>query len=114
MIKINKKIKYFSFIFLGCSISLYSYNILKNKTSLIEIDMNNLNRLDDSEVKDKNIISKNRHKSYDDPFELIRNLDIENYFLDQITNVLYTPPLTNKLYPKSNLYGHELIRYFDK
>jgi hypothetical protein len=48
-----------------------------------------------------------------DPFELIKDFDFDNYLINRIGTALYNPPITNKLYPKSNLYGHELIRYFD-
>ena len=48
-----------------------------------------------------------------DPFEIIRNFNIEEYHLHKLCTALYNPPLTLKLFPKSNLYGHELIRYYD-
>lgn len=51
------------------------------------------------------------------PFEIIQNKslekDFDTIFLKKLDKCLYNTPLTNKLYPKSNLYGHELIRYFD-
>jgi hypothetical protein len=48
-----------------------------------------------------------------DPFELIKDFNVEEYYLDTLSTALYNPPLTLKLFPKSNLYGHELIRYYD-
>ena len=54
--------------------------------------------------------------NYIDPFEIINHdidTDIDEFFLKELEICLYNTPLTNKLFPKSNLYGHELIRYFD-
>lgn len=57
------------------------------------------------------------HKELLNPFEAIENKSLEKNFdeimLKNLQISLYNTPLTNKLYPKSNLYGHELIRYFD-
>ncbi len=69
-------------------------------------------------TKDKQII-RNLSNNEDpiDPFEIIKNKSFEKDFdqliLKNLEKSLYNTPLTNKLYPKSNLYGHELIRYFD-
>jgi len=115
MIEFNKKIKYFSYLFAGSCLSLCVINIYKQKCSRFEVD------LDRFESKLKNSSANNykddRRKlicDRDDPFELVRNFKLDQYLLKEITTVLYTPPLTNKLFPKSNLYGHELIRYFDR
>ena len=49
----------------------------------------------------------------DNPFEILNDFDFEEYYLTTLTIALFNPPLTLKLFPKSNLYGHELIRYYD-
>jgi hypothetical protein len=49
----------------------------------------------------------------DNPFEILNDFDFEEYYLTTLTTALFNPPLTLKLFPKSNLYGHELIRYYD-
>lgn len=114
MIKINKKIKIFSLLIFGGTVSLISINFYKKFYSQFEVDLNEI-------IKNNNNAEKNCNNQIardDDPFEIIRDFkskeDIDNYFLKKINIALYDPPLTNKLYPKSNLYGHELIRYFDK
>jgi hypothetical protein len=112
---INKRVKYFSYFILSSSLGLIGINVYKKKFTQFTIDLNrDLNRdLNwDSNCNLNNIDKENI--SEDDPFELIRDFDVEKYFQKKITINLYNPPLTNKLYPKSNLYGHELIRYFDK
>jgi hypothetical protein len=107
MIKLNKKIKYglnFSFFF---GFSTLLFNLYRKKFTGFELNLNEIFSEEDFkflENKEENL----------DPFELIENFDIEDYLIKKIKTALYNPPLTNKLYPKSNLYGHELIRYFDK
>ena len=49
----------------------------------------------------------------DNPFEILNDFDFEESYLSTLTTALFNPPLTLKLFPKSNLYGHELIRYYD-
>jgi hypothetical protein len=113
MIRLNKKIKYsFNFI-LGASLSLISFNTYKKHFSEYEIDLNKI-KVEKSE-KDKIIknLQLQEEENYD-PFELIKIFNKDEYFIEKLNVILYNPPLTNKLYPKSNLYGHELIRYFDK
>ncbi len=115
MIKFNKKIKYISYLFAGSCISLFTINLYKQKYSHFEVDLSSIElKLKNSSVNN----NKNERSKLlcdgDDPFELVRNFDVDEYLLKEITTVLYTPPLTNKLFPKSNLYGHELIRYFDR
>lgn len=72
----------------------------------MSFDLNNLNKTPlDFDVE--------YHDNRDDPFEIIKDFDVEEYYLDTLSTALYNPPLTLKLFPKSNLYGHELIRYYD-
>jgi hypothetical protein len=81
-------------------------NVYKKKFTGISFDLNELNKFPidfDIEYQD----------SRDDPFETIRDFNMEEYYLNTLSTALYNPPLTLKLFPKSNLYGHELIRYYD-
>lgn len=69
-------------------------------------------------VKENNLLLTNNNVNKQiNPFESVKNKTLENNFdeimLKNLEISLYNTPLTNKLYPKSNLYGHELIRYFD-
>jgi hypothetical protein len=47
------------------------------------------------------------------PFSVLEKYNKQDLYLCEISNMLYSPPLTNKLFVYSNLYGHELIRYYD-
>ncbi len=107
MIKLNRKIKFVSYMMLSSSFTLFGVNQYKKNFREFEIDLNKLDF-------NKNIENKVIEEDEEDPFELIRNFDVDNYFNEKLNVALYNAPLTNKLYPKSNLYGHELIRYFDK
>ena len=80
-------------------------NIYKKYFSEQILDLNSIHENPNItfEILDKN----------EDPFEIIRDFDRQEYFLRTLTTALYNPPLTLKLFPKSNLYGHELIRYYD-
>jgi len=66
-------------------------------------------------LSNENFEKENQFKY--NPFSTIESKsiekDIDKIFLSNLEKGLYNTPLTNKLYPKSNLYGHELIRYFD-
>lgn len=104
MIKLNKKIKFL----LVCSFAnvmilkgINKYKELYDKYTI------NLNEISSQEIK------QNTQKN-ENPFELIENFSVDDYYINKLITTLYNPPLTNKLYPKSNLYGHELIRYFDQ
>lgn len=116
MIRLNKKIKYSFYFCISASICLTSINTYKKYFKEYEIDMNTINVKNSELEKDKFIMKTQNIKEEEtyDPFELINNLNKDEYFLEKLSVILYNPPLTNKLYPKSNLYGHELIRYFDK
>lgn len=86
--------------------SIILINLYKKHYSSELIDLNDLNSFSlDFEVE---YLDKR-----EDPFEIIRDFDIEEYYLNTLSTALYNPPLTLKLFPKSNLYGHELIRYYD-
>jgi hypothetical protein len=107
MIKLNKKIKYGLNTIVLCSISSLIFNLYRKQYGGFELNLDDIYEKEEfksQEKKEENL----------DPFELIENFDREEYLIDRIKICLYNPPLTNKLYPKSNLYGHELIRYFDK
>jgi hypothetical protein len=107
MIKLNKKIKYGINTIVLCSMSSLTFNLYRKHFGGFELNLNDIylnEEFEHQERKEENL----------DPFELIENFDREEYLIKRIKNCLYNPPLTNKLYPKSNLYGHELIRYFDK
>jgi hypothetical protein len=100
---LNPKLKFLLYstgIFTSTIILINTYK-LKYTTLTI-----NLNEIDIQ-------ANQNLRLQNDNPFELINNFNIDEYQLNQIGKALYNPPLTNKLYPRSNLYGHELIRYFD-
>ena len=92
--------KYFTLIIcLGITSStyaLYYYFLLKEV-----IPYRTLNNKEDSYMLDNN------------PFSVLDKYNKEELFLSEISNMLYSPPLTNKLFVYSNLYGHELIRYYD-
>ena len=86
--------------------SIILINLYKKHYTSELIDLNDLNSFSldfDVEYVDKR----------EDPFEIIRDFDVEEYYLNTLSTALYNPPLTLKLFPKSNLYGHELIRYYD-
>jgi len=112
MIKFNKKLKIFCWSLISFSISLKAINFYKSKYHVYQLDLNSFDI--PLIMKSSKEISIKENHSLDDPFKIIKNFDVDDYFIKQVTTVLYTPPLTNKLFPKSNLYGHELIRYFDK
>jgi hypothetical protein len=81
-------------------------NVYQKKFTCISFDLNELNKFPiDFDIESQD--------SRDDPFETIRDFNMEEYYLNTLSTALYNPPLTLKLFPKSNLYGHELIRYYD-
>lgn len=64
--------------------------------------------------------NNNNNQSNLDKLDLIIKFDNkegnyrrENKLIEIYSNLLYNPCLTNKLFISSNLYGHELIRYYD-
>jgi hypothetical protein len=114
MIKFNKKLKIFWWSLISFSISLKAINFYKSKYYVYQLDLNSVNTSLKMNSSKEIGLEKNLCLVIDDPFKIINNFDVDDYFIKQVTTVLYTPPLTNKLFPKSNLYGHELIRYFDK
>lgn len=116
MIRLNKKIKYTFYFCIGASICFKSINTYKKYFKEYEIDLNSIIVKNSEPEKDKFMVKYPNIKEEEnyDPFELINNFNKDEYFLEKLSVILYNPPLTNKLYPKSNLYGHELIRYFDK
>lgn len=82
--------------------------------------MNDLLNSSEKSIKENNqnqIKNSNNNDLTYNPFEIVKGKSIEKdfdrIFLINLEKSLYNTPLTNKLYPKSNLYGHELIRYFD-
>ena len=91
--------KYYTLlIFLGITSStyaLYYYFLLKEVIPYRTINKEDSNMLDDN------------------PFSVLDKYNKEELYLHDISNMLYSPPLTNKLFVYSNLYGHELIRYYD-
>jgi hypothetical protein len=113
MIKVNKKIKFILVGISSFSLSLCGINFYNKKFTEFSIDLNKIVE------KNKNstgvIVKPNVSKDEDNnPFQILNEFTtIEDYYLNKMIIILYTPPLTNKLFPKSNLYGHELIRYFD-
>lgn len=105
MIKLNTKVKLsISFLFSIC-LSGVAINKYKKLYDTFEVDLNKI--YSETITKENKLITS-------DPFEIIFKFDEDEYLIDKVYTSLYNPPLTNKLYPKSNLYGHELIRYFDK
>lgn len=75
--------------------SLYYYFLLKEVIPYRTLNKEDSNMLDDN------------------PFSVLEKYNKEELYLLEISNMLYSPPLTNKLFVYSNLYGHELIRYYD-
>lgn len=103
---LNKRVKLFLASALMFPSSILLVNLYKSYFNTHHIDLNELLE------KDLNfVVEVIDHKN--DPFELILNYDVEDYYLNTLSSALYIPPLTMKLFPKSNLYGHELIRYYD-
>jgi hypothetical protein len=99
---VNKKIK-LAFRMIGLSVlSIGFINIYKNKFSTQTLDLMNID-----------LTHTYLNKIENNPFELIEDFNIQDYKYKRVMISLYNPPLTSKLFPKSNLYGHELIRYFD-
>ena len=88
-------LKGFVFFRLNSSTSFYIYKFLfyrkkiewEKVTDLIENQVTSINNLNNNCIKEDKL----------------------NFYY----KVLYTPCLTNKLFISTNLYGHELIRYYD-
>jgi hypothetical protein len=103
---LNRKIKLFLYTLGIGTGGIIFINLYKTKYSYIKLNLN--------DIEIQNITNNTKRiPQIEDPFELINNFNFEDYELNRIGTALYNPPLTNKLYPRSNLYGHELIRYFD-
>lgn len=102
---------------IACAGTIAAVNLYKIKYSSFDIDLNNLLQDEDVFLKKQNIHRKITDQVTQtkeiDPFEACRHFNFDQYLTDRLTVALYNPPLTNRLFPKSNLYGHELIRYFD-
>jgi hypothetical protein len=111
---LNKKIKYSLYLFTIPSVALIMLNKYKKHYSTFTIDLNGMEFGFFPKSENKKTENLKMIKKEENPFELVENFNLEEYFLNKMMITLYTPPLTNKLFPKSNLYGHELIRYFDQ
>jgi hypothetical protein len=110
---VNKKIKYPLIILNFSIISITTINIYKKYFIKETFDLNVLlKKLNNSNEKFDSQFEKINDNN---PFEILQYFDnnLDDYFINKMTITLYNPPLTNKLFPKSNLYGHELIRYYD-
>ena len=106
----NKKLKFV----INLSIFFFSSITLKNLYNKhFDNKSVNLNEIIKPSLENSLTITNEYESNKDNPFELIDNFDIDKYLIKTLTISLYSPPLCNRLYPKSNLYGHELIRYFD-
>lgn len=67
-----------------------------------------------SEVVDIDIHSNTTNLSNEvNPFSVLEKYKYSDIFLEEVFQFLYLVPITNKLFIHSNLYGHELIRYYD-
>jgi hypothetical protein len=99
---VNKKIKTFSKIVGFSIISIGIINLYKSQYNTVLIDL-----------KEVDLTIKIPNNPVNNAFEITESFDISEYEYNRISKSLYNPPLTSKLFPKSNLYGHELIRYFD-
>lgn len=97
----------------------YKYNIYYENLNFNEIEK------DDITSKNKQI-KNNPNTDVDDdieklkssiknsnPFNILNSISREEYLLNEYKTMFYTPCLTNKLFVSTNLYGHELIRYYD-
>ncbi len=112
----NKLISKFAFFSVLSSFSYFTYKYYIYHEEII-IDF------DETIIKSKNSIksntlndSTNNLESYiinNDPFKVLKKIDKEEYLLNEYFTLLYVPCLTNKLFVSTNLYGHELIRYYD-
>jgi hypothetical protein len=129
--KVNKKLKIFggmSLIFSFSFISINNYRLFYSKKEINLNDMifrfnqieNNHNKKKENSKKEINSLKDKKNNNitkYITPFESIKCKSLEKnsdeIMLKNLQISLYNTPLTNKLFPKSNLYGHELIRYFD-
>lgn len=69
------------------------------------------NKISNDCLNNENDIIKQIRKT--SPFNILDNYDKQEVKLDLLSRFLYTPCLTNKLFVATNLYGHELIRYYD-
>lgn len=109
MIRLNSQLKKTMRLMLSLTMFSWTANLYRSMFSKYELNLNDL-------YIDLNFNNKieQKDKDYLNPFELIEGFNKEIFLINRIKIALYNPPLTNKLYPKSNLYGHELIRYFDK
>ena len=107
MIRLNKYIKVSIKSLVLCSMLTTCVNLYRSYYSNFEINLNDL-------YKDIKFDYHDDKYENNNPFELLESFNKEEFLINRIKVALYNPPLTNKLYPKSNLYGHELIRYFDK
>ncbi len=98
---VNNNVKAFFKLSTISITSILLINVYKSKHNTITIDLNEIT------------LTKQTLPTKDNPFELIEGFNLQEYEYKRISTSLYNPPLTSKLFPKSNLYGHELIRYFD-
>lgn len=111
---VNRKLKIAFYLTASSCFSLAAINKYKSINSTHIIDLNDIIRNNKKLKKENN---QRESQLQNNPFEIIEGKSIEKdfdkIFLHNFKKCLYNTPLTNKLYPKSNLYGHELIRYFD-
>lgn len=89
-----------------CSLSFLSFNVYNVIYDKQTLDLNEL-------CKNNTFKVKTEENEEEAVFDHIKALNVDDYFLNKAQIFLYNPPLIIKLFPKSNLYGHELIRYYD-
>lgn len=75
-----------------------------NQTTLTKQELSSLN------IENTN---KSEMVTSSSAFKILEKYNKDELELENISIFLYTPPITNKLFVSANLYGHELIRYYD-
>lgn len=113
--KTKKVIKTGVVLFSIYSLSKFIYNfVIYDEILDIHKDKNNISDKNANFIENKinNNITSGKSESLNYLNSFISNKDDEK-LLEIYTNLLYHPCLTNKLFISSNLYGHELIRYYD-
>lgn len=118
----GSKFKYIGFSLLGGCVGTIAYLYwFFSKEELIEISRSSEDFIrvkgNVYERKKRRLLDFDQMDLYEDccdrnPFQLIEKKR-NDYLIEELNVILFGTPLTFKLYPVSNVYGHELIRYYD-
>lgn len=101
-IKRNFNIFNLTFVLIFCKV-LHKYFYYKDSFYFEKINSENLIKAS----------SNNNVVNIVNPFKILNDYKEDDLLLEELSCFLYLLPITNKLFVSSNLYGHELIRYYD-